>query len=226
MNRQQQQQQHTKLRRGGRGGGASTIGADMSIRYPVEFSNMSISAYGRDVVLACQDGLAVVDLESAHSAVRTVRIDSIWKIAAVAWCPSTAHHGWVATTVNQKLLIHDLAHTTAEPMRQISAHPMAITDSAWAPLMPAWIGTTSIDPVVKIWDVRRDQKPVWYYTEWEAANRLAFNNVDAHVLATVHRHKIAVWDIRNGSSPLATIPRAHSDDVTSVSWHPTKRDVL
>ncbi|KAJ2448304.1 hypothetical protein GGF42_005157, partial [Coemansia sp. RSA 2424] len=211
-----------------RGQGASTIGADMSVRYPRGFTNMSISPYGRDVVLGSQDGLAIIDLEWPLNPPRTVRIDSRWKIAAVSWCPSTTYHGWVGTTVNQTLLIHDLAHTTAagHPLRVLNAHPMAITDIAWAPLIPAWIGTASIDPVVKIWDVRRDQKPVWYYTEWESANKLAFNNVDMHLLATVHRNKIAVWDIRHGSSPLVTIPNAHSDDICSVSWHPTLKNTL
>ncbi|KAJ2807885.1 hypothetical protein H4S07_003506, partial [Coemansia furcata] len=187
---------------------------------------MSISPYGRDVVLACQKGLAIVDLEFPLNPPRTLLLDSMWKIAAVAWCPNIAHHGWVGTTVNQSLVIHDLAHTTGQPMRVLKSHPKAITDIAWAPLIPAWIGTVSIDPVVKIWDVRRDQKPVWYYTEWEPADKLAFNNVLAHRMATVHRNKIAVWDIRNGSSPLLTIPDAHADDITSISWHPTLENVL
>ncbi|KAJ2084589.1 hypothetical protein GGI09_007201, partial [Coemansia sp. S100] len=186
---------------------------------------MSISPYGRDVVLACQKGLAIVDLEFPLNPPRTLHLDSLWKVAAVAWCPNTAHHGWVGTTVSQTLVVYDLAHTGG-PKLALKAHPKAITDIAWAPLIPAWIGTASIDPVVKIWDVRRDQKPVWYYTEWEPADKLAFSNVNIHQMATVHRNKIAVWDIRKGSAPLLTIPDAHADDVTSISWHPTLENVL
>ncbi|KAJ2883262.1 hypothetical protein H4R27_002893 [Coemansia aciculifera] len=208
-----------------RGHVKSTIAVDMGVRYPCAFTNMSISPYGRDVVLACQKGLAIVDLEFPLNPPRALHLDSLWKVAAVAWCPNIAHHGWVGTTVSQTLVIHDLAHTGG-PMLVLKAHPKAITDIAWAPLIPAWIGTASIDPVVKIWDVRRDQKPVWYYTEWEPADKLAFNNVNMHQMATVHRNKIAVWDIRKGSAPLLTIPDAHADDVTSISWHPTLKDVL
>ncbi|KAJ2693738.1 hypothetical protein H4218_005912 [Coemansia sp. IMI 209128] len=209
-----------------RGHVKSTIAVDMGVRYPCAFTNMSISPYGRDIVLACQKGLAIVDLEFPLNPPRTLRLDSMWKIAAVAWSPSIAYHGWVATTVNQALAIHDLAHTTGQPMRVLKAHPKAITDVSWAPLTQAWIGTASIDPVVKIWDVRRDQKPVWYYTEWEPADKLAFNNVNMFKMATVHRNKIAVWDIRKGSSPLLTVPDAHGDDITSISWHPTLKNVL
>ncbi|KAJ2002852.1 hypothetical protein H4R26_003387 [Coemansia thaxteri] len=206
--------------------GASTIVMDMSIRYPYDLTCMSISPYGRDVVLGGQAGLAIIDLEIPLLPPRTVRIDSRWKMATVAWCPSTVHHGWVGSTMSQTLLIHDLAHATEQPMRVVKAHPMAITDMAWVPMVPSWIGTASIDPLVKIWDVRRDQKPVWFYTDWEPADKLAFNNVNKFMMATAHRNKIAVWDLRHGSSPLAVIEEAHGDDISSISWHPTLENVL
>ncbi|KAJ2663822.1 hypothetical protein IWW48_001088 [Coemansia sp. RSA 1200] len=205
---------------------ASTIGADYSIRYPGDFTALSISPYGRDAVLAGRSGLAVIDLEFPHSPARTIGLESRWKIANVAWCPSTAHHGWVGTAVNQTLLIHDLANNTDKPMLVLKAHPMAITDIAWVPRIPSWIGTASIDPVVKVWDVRRDQKPVWYYSEWEPADLLSFNNVQMHKMASVHRTKIALWDLRFGSSPLLTMDEAHSDNITSISWHPTNENIL
>ncbi|KAJ1787785.1 hypothetical protein LPJ59_005667, partial [Coemansia sp. RSA 2399] len=205
---------------------ASTIGMDYSVRYPCDFTALSISPYGRDVVLAGRAGLAIVDVEYPLSPPRTVPIRSLWKIANVAWCPSTVHHGWVGTAVNQTLLIHDLAHNTETPMRVLKSHPMAITDIAWVPQIPSWIGTASIDPVIKIWDVRRDQKPVWYYSEWEPADLLAFNNVHMHKMASVHRNKIALWDIRFGSSPLMTMDEAHGGNITSISWHPTREDTI
>ncbi|KAJ2739226.1 hypothetical protein GGI20_006144, partial [Coemansia sp. BCRC 34301] len=108
----------------------------------------------------------------------------------------------------------------------LNAHPMAITDIAWAPLTPGWIGTVSIDPVVKIWDVRGGPKPVWYYSAWEPADKVAFNKVDSNLLATVHRNKIEVWDLRFGSSPRVTIPNAHADDISSISWHPRQQNIL
>ncbi|KAJ2648612.1 hypothetical protein IWW40_003798 [Coemansia sp. RSA 1250] len=205
---------------------ASSIGADYSVKYPYAFTKLSISPYGRDVVLGGQEGLAIVDLDFPLSPPRTIPVDSFWKISKVAWCPSLQHHGWVATAVNQTLLIHDIGHASSQPMQTVRAHPMAITDIAWAPQMPSWIGTTSIDPVIKIWDVRRDQKPVWYFSRWEPADFLAFNNVHRHRLATAHRNKIAIWDIRYGSTPVMTLDDAHSDDISSISWHPTKEDVL
>ncbi|KAJ2554452.1 hypothetical protein EV175_002578 [Coemansia sp. RSA 1933] len=205
---------------------ASTIGTDYSVGYPCGFTALSISPYGRDVVLAGREGLAVIDLEFPLAPPRTVVMSSLWKIANVAWCPSTAHHGWVGTAVNQTLVIHDLAHSTEKPMRVMKAHPMAITDIAWVPRIPSWIGTASIDPVIKIWDARRDQKPVWYYSEWEPADLLAFNNVHMHKLASVHRTKVALWDIRFGSSPLMTMDEAHVDNITSIAWHPTREDTL
>ncbi|KAI8323730.1 hypothetical protein GQ54DRAFT_296567, partial [Martensiomyces pterosporus] len=205
---------------------ASTISVDMSIKYPYPFTSMSISPYSRDIVLAGRAGLAIIDLEFPLSPPRTIAINSLWKVAGVAWCPSRQQHSWVGTTVNQTLLIHDLAHTTSQPMRVLKSHPMAITDIAWAPKIPSWIGTTSIDPVIKIWDVRRDQKPVWYYSEWESADLLAFNNVQMHKLATVHRNKIAVWDIRFGSSPLVNMEEAHADDINGICWHPAAENVI
>ncbi|KAJ2713988.1 hypothetical protein H4R19_001968 [Coemansia spiralis] len=206
--------------------GGSTIGMNRSIRYPGAFSAMSSSPYGRDVVLAGRAGLAVVDLDHPLSPARTVPIESTWKISRVAWCPSVEHHGWVATAVNQTLLVHDLGSTGRLPMRALRAHPMGITDIAWAPLVPSWVGTASIDPVVKIWDVRRDQKPVWYFSKWEPADMLAFSPVHMHKLASVHRNRIAIWDIRFGSAPLVTLDDAHADDITGISWHPTQDDAL
>ncbi|KAJ2723697.1 hypothetical protein GGI07_002492 [Coemansia sp. Benny D115] len=206
--------------------GMSTIGTDMSIKYPYAFTHMSISPYGRDVVLAGRAGLAVVDLEFPLSPPRTIPLASQWKLARVAWSPNIEHHGWVATPVSQTLLIHDLAHTTAQPMRVLKAHPTAITDIAWMPKVPAWIGTSSIDPVIKIWDVRRDQKPVWYFSKWEPADLLAFNNVHQHKMASAHRNSIAIWDIRYGSGPLLTMNEAHADDIASISWHPNDEDTI
>ncbi|KAJ2748919.1 hypothetical protein H4S06_004794, partial [Coemansia sp. BCRC 34490] len=55
---------------------ASTIGADYSIRYPGDFTALSISPYGRDAVLAGRTGLAVIDLEFPHSPARTIGLDS------------------------------------------------------------------------------------------------------------------------------------------------------
>ncbi|KAJ1730717.1 hypothetical protein LPJ61_002872 [Coemansia biformis] len=206
--------------------GGSTIGMNHSIKYPGAFSGLSISPYGRDVVLAGRAGLAVVDLDHPLSPVRTIPIESAWKISGVAWCPSVAHHGWVATAINQTLLVHDLGSTSSMPMRALRAHPMGITDIAWAPQAPAWIGTASIDPIIKIWDVRRDQKPVWYFSKWEPADKIAFNNVHKHKLASAHRNCIAVWDIRFGSAPLMTLDDAHADDITSISWHPTQENTI
>ncbi|KAJ2606906.1 hypothetical protein H4R99_000079 [Coemansia sp. RSA 1722] len=187
---------------------------------------MSISPYGRDVVLAGRAGLAIVDLEFPFSPARTIPISSKWKITGVEWCPNTQHHGWVATPVSQTLLIHDLSHNTTKPMLVIKAHPTTITDVAWVPKIPSWIGTASIDPVIKIWDARRDQKPVWYFSKWEPTDLLAFNNVHMHKMASVHRNKIAVWDIRYGSSPLTVMEDAHSEDIVSISWHPDLQDTL
>ncbi|KAJ2621378.1 hypothetical protein GGI26_004160 [Coemansia sp. RSA 1358] len=205
---------------------ASTIATDFSVRYPYAFTSLSISPYGRDVILAGRAGLAVIDLESPLAPPRTIPFSSLWKISGVAWCPNVVHHGWVGTSVNQSLFIHDLAHDTDKPMRVLKSHPMAITDIAWVPKIPSWIGTASIDPVIKIWDVRRDQKPVWYYAEWESADHLTFNNVHMHKMASVHRNKIALWDIRFGSSPLMTMDEAHIDNITSISWHPSKEDII
>ncbi|KAJ2861001.1 hypothetical protein GGI22_002567, partial [Coemansia erecta] len=53
---------------------ASTIGMDYSVRYPCDFTALSISPYGRDVVLAGRAGLAIVDLEYPLSPPRTVPI--------------------------------------------------------------------------------------------------------------------------------------------------------
>ncbi|KAJ2393424.1 hypothetical protein GGI05_002429, partial [Coemansia sp. RSA 2603] len=219
MNRSATKQHHRTY-------GASTIGADLSIKYPHAFTHMSVSPYGRDVVLAGRAGLAIVDLEFPLSPPRTIPISSKSKIAGVAWCPNTQHHGWVATPVSQTLLVHDLAHTTTEPMLVIKAHPTTITDVAWVPKIPSWIGTASIDPIIKIWDARRDQKPVWYFSEWEPTDLLAFNNLHMHKMASVHRNKIAIWDIRYGSGPLTTISDAHTEDIVSISWHPNSEDVI
>ncbi|KAJ2202595.1 hypothetical protein IW143_006049, partial [Coemansia sp. RSA 520] len=65
--------------------GASTIGVDYSIKYPYRFTKMSISPYGRDVVLGGRAGLAIIDLEFPLSPPRTISIDSMWKISKVAW---------------------------------------------------------------------------------------------------------------------------------------------
>ncbi|KAJ2158487.1 hypothetical protein GGF46_003745 [Coemansia sp. RSA 552] len=205
----------------------ATAGTSRSIKYGYGFTNLSLSPYGRDAVLGGRGGLAIVDLENPMAAVRTLSLSSMWNISEIAWCPSVEHHGWVATAVNQTLLVHDLVHTNSQPVRVLRAHPMAITDIAWSPQVPSWIGTTSIDPIIKIWDVRRDQKPVWYFSRWEAADLLAFHPNHMFKMASVHRsNRIAVWDIRFGSSPIVTMEDAHAEDITSISWVPGKDDEL
>ncbi|KAJ2790568.1 hypothetical protein H4R20_006993, partial [Coemansia guatemalensis] len=195
-----------------------------SIRYPYAFTHMSGSPHGRDVVLAGRAGLAVVDV-AAPQTVRTVALDNAWPVSAVAWSASAAHGGWVATAAGPTLAVHDLARTGGGPMRAARAHARAITDVAWAPLTPAWLGSTSLDAAVQLWDVRRAARPVWRFTRWEAADRLAFSAAQAHVLATAHRGGVAVWDVRFGSAPALTLNDVH-DDVAAVAWHPERRGEL
>ncbi|KAJ2082402.1 hypothetical protein H4R24_001638 [Coemansia sp. RSA 988] len=195
-----------------------------SIRYPYAFTHMSGSPHGRDVVLAGRAGLAVVDV-AAPQTVRTVALDSAWPVSAVAWSASAAHSGWVATAAGLTLAVHDLARAGGGPMRAVRAHARAITDVAWAPLTPAWLGSASLDAAVQLWDVRRAARPVWRFTRWEAADRLAFSAAQAHVLATAHRGGVAVWDVRFGSAPALTLNDVH-DDVAAVAWHPERRGEL
>ncbi|PIA14226.1 hypothetical protein COEREDRAFT_88895 [Coemansia reversa NRRL 1564] len=191
-----------------------------SIRYPYAFTHMSGSPYGRDVVLAGRAGLAVVDV-AAPQTVQTVALDSAWPVSAVAWSASATHSGWVATAAGPTLAVHDLARAGGGPMRAARAHARAITDVAWAPLTPAWLGTASLDATVQLWDVRRATRPVWRFTRWEAADRLAFSAAQAHVLATAHRGSVAVWDVRFGSAPALTLDDVH-EDVAAVAWHPAR----
>ncbi|KXS22169.1 hypothetical protein M427DRAFT_26805 [Gonapodya prolifera JEL478] len=148
----------------------------LTIQLDQPVTNISMSSYGRDVVLASKKGLYIIDLDNPVSNARFLPHISKWDVTDCQWNPHPGRESIIASTSNQTCLIWNTSPSLVEiptstslapsPLAALksapspyvhsvlSAHTRAISDLNWSPFHPDLILTCAMDAWVYLWDLR------------------------------------------------------------------------
>ncbi|SCV04442.1 LAMI_0H16160g1_1 [Lachancea mirantina] len=204
-----------------------TFGKSLSLRVDGGFNAVSISPCGRDVVLASQQGLYVIDLDDPFSPPRWLHHITSWEVADVQWSPHQEKPYWVVSTSNQKALVWNLARQSSRAIEHVlHGHSRAITDINFHPGDPNILATCSIDAYVHSWDMRMPWKPYYSASAWRAgASQVKWSHLESHILASAHANDVYVWDLRKGCSPLFKF-QGHGSSVNSIDLSRSHRSEI
>jgi hypothetical protein len=200
---------------------SSTFSKTVSIAVDDEIGSASISPSGRDVVLASQSGLRIIDLDNPYSLPLYIPNHFSWKVADVQWSPFAARAEWIASTRNQQALVYNLSmpyNNKKAPIEfTLRAHDRAITDINFSAHHPDLLATCGMDSYVFVHDLRSQQAPL-KLADWEAgAHQVKWNRQDDKIIASSHDKYLHIWDTRHGTKPLSTIA-AHSTKIYGIDW--------
>ncbi|KAL1304661.1 hypothetical protein AAFC00_003621 [Neodothiora populina] len=205
-----------------------TFSHDFRIHVDEAVASAGISPAGRDVALASQKGLHIIDLDSPFSPPRHLRHQTPWTPADVQWSPFSSRYYWVVSTSNQRALVWNLEMSTAQaPIEHsLHAHSRAITDINFSNFHPDILSTCAVDAFVHCWDLRTPSRPVISFSDWFAgATQVKWNRQDPHIIASSHDRFLRIWDDRKGAIPLKSI-EAHETKIYSVDWNRTEATKL
>ncbi|KAF8864519.1 hypothetical protein BDZ45DRAFT_581868 [Acephala macrosclerotiorum] len=205
---------------------SSTFEKNVQIHVDRKVGSATISPSGRDIALASNDGLDIIDLDSPWNPPRHLRHGLPWLVADVQWSPFAARDYWVVSTANQKALVWNLNMNEDAPQGAIEhtlhAHTRAITDINFSAHHPDILATCAVDGYVHCWDLRRPRQPVLTFCDWFAgATQVKYNRQDSHILASSHDRWLRIWDDRKGAAPLRSI-NAHESKIYGVDWNRTR----
>ncbi|EAT85296.2 hypothetical protein SNOG_07830 [Parastagonospora nodorum SN15] len=194
----------------------------VSIAVDDEIGSASISPSGRDVVLASQSGLRIIDLDNPYSLPLYIPNHFSWKVADVQWSPFAARAEWIASTRNQQALVYNLSmpfNNKKAPIEfTLRAHDRAITDINFSAHHPDLLATCGMDSYVFVHDLRSQQVPL-KLADWEAgAHQVKWNRQDERIIASSHDKYLHIWDVRHGTKPMSTIA-AHSTKIYGIDWN-------
>ncbi|KAH8153557.1 uncharacterized protein LAJ45_02370 [Morchella importuna] len=203
--------------------GSPTFNLNMSIKVDAPVGSMSISPSSRDVVLASQLGLHIVDLDNPYDPPRFLPHLTAWSVADVQWSPHASHSHWVVSTSNQKAIVWNLALPSRKAIELVlHSHTRAITDINFSAHQPNVLATCSIDSFVHCWDLRTPRRPVMSFCDWFAgATQVKYNRQNEHILASSHDRYLYIWDDRMGMRAVRKIS-AHSTKIYGVDWNRTR----
>ncbi|KAF2027536.1 hypothetical protein EK21DRAFT_71664 [Setomelanomma holmii] len=201
---------------------SSTFEQTASVAVDDEIGSASISPSGRDVVLASQSGLRIIDLDNLYSLPLYIPNHFSWKVADVQWSPFAARAEWIASTRNQQALVYNLAmpfNNKKAPIEfTLRAHDRAITDINFSAHHPDLLATCGMDSFVFVHDLRTQQASL-KLADWEAgAHQVKWNRQDDKIIASSHDKYLHIWDTRHGTRPLSTIA-AHSTKIYGIDWN-------
>jgi WD40 repeat protein len=201
---------------------SETFSKTVSIAVDDEIGSASISPSGRDVVLASQSGLRIIDLDNPYSLPLYIPNHFSWKVADVQWSPFAARAEWIASTRNQQALVYNLSmpfNNKKAPIEfTLRAHDRAITDINFSAHHPDLLATCGMDSYVFVHDLRSQQAPL-KLADWEAgAHQVKWNRQDDKIIASSHDKYLHIWDIRHGTKPMSTIA-AHSTKIYGIDWN-------
>jgi hypothetical protein len=201
---------------------SSTFSQTVSIAVDDEIGAASISPSGRDVVLASQSGLRIIDLDNPYSLPLYIPNHFSWKVADVQWSPFAVRAEWIASTRNQHALVYNLSmpfNNKKAPIEYtLRAHDRAITDINFSAHHPDLLATCGMDSFVFVHDLRSQQAPL-KLADWEAgAHQVKWNRQDDKIIASSHDNYFHVWDTRHGTKPLSTVV-AHSTKIYGIDWN-------
>ncbi|PVZ99984.1 hypothetical protein BB558_003979 [Smittium angustum] len=155
-----------------------------SFRVDQGYGSVGISPYYRDVVLAGDSGLCIIDLENPYEPPFKVQVNSQWKVVNVEWCPHKCRDGYVASTLNQTVLVWNFATASKKPEISLSDNMGSATGFNWSSFDPNILITTSVDPYIRLWDLREPSKPVLKMTNWDVASSVEFSKSEEFVFVS------------------------------------------
>ncbi|KTW32087.1 uncharacterized protein T551_00769 [Pneumocystis jirovecii RU7] len=184
-----------------------TFDKQMSIKVDEPVSAMTISACGRDVILASRKGILVVDIDNPYDPPRFLPHFTTWEVADVQSSPHACRAYWIASTSNQKTIVWNLSLPSRNAIEFVlHSHSRAITDINWSAHHPDILATCAIDSYIYCWDLRDTKKPINSYCDWTAGStQVKWNCQNEHVLASSHGRFLRIWDDRYGSRPFKSI---------------------
>ncbi|KAL3994754.1 WD domain G-beta repeat family protein [Acanthocheilonema viteae] len=100
------------------------------------------------------------------------------------------------------------------------AHPFNLTDVDWCPYDSNALLSCSVDDAVKCWDLRDLRCPSLQMQVIGGAEQAKWAPLSVNLLCTSHGTDLRLWDKRNVSLPLQTVP-AHMQKISCIMWHPT-----
>lgn len=197
----------------------SQMTSRLSIKVDAGVGAFSVSPSGRDIALASQNGLHIVDLEAPFTPPRWLPLHTIWEVADVQWCHHPSHPTWIVSTSNQKAILWNLALPSHRAIEHVlHGHNRAITDINFSTIRRDVLATCSVDTRVLVWDTRNTAKPAIKFADFDAgATQVRWNKINQHVLASAHHRRIVVWDDRKNNIPLYTV-EAHTGQVNGLDW--------
>ncbi|KAH7398964.1 hypothetical protein DE146DRAFT_613869 [Phaeosphaeria sp. MPI-PUGE-AT-0046c] len=201
---------------------SSTFSKTVSIAVDDEIGSASISPSGRDVVLASQSGLRIIDLDNPYLLPLYIPNHFSWKVADVQWSPFAARAEWIASTRNQQALVYNLSmpYNNKKPPIEFTlrAHDRAITDINFSAHHPDLLATSGMDSYVFVHDLRTQQAPL-KLADWKAgAHQVKWNRQNDKIIASAHDKYLHIWDTRRPTKPLSTIA-AHSTKIYGIDWN-------
>ncbi|RHY91797.1 hypothetical protein DYB35_005362 [Aphanomyces astaci] len=181
----------------------STIHSNISVKYDVNASALSVDATGSVGVLAGRKGLYVIDLESPYQPARTLHHQTKWDVTVVKCNPHVLYKGVVASTSNHNTLLWNIDYNTSshvgggvlsshQPlMSTLRAHTRPVSDVAWSPSEPTVLASSSADTTTHLWDIRTPRKPAQSLCAFTtSATQVEWNRLDAFSLATAHAGEV------------------------------------
>lgn len=135
------------------------------------------------------------------------------------WSPHASRPNWVISTSNQKALLWNLDLPSNNAIQVIMhGHSRAITDINFHSETPDILATSSIDSYIHCWDLRDPRRPVQSFADFfSGANQVKWSRAESHMLASSHDNRVLIWDERNHSIPVVSIP-AHSLKVNGLDF--------
>ncbi|CAG9529817.1 unnamed protein product, partial [Cercopithifilaria johnstoni] len=100
------------------------------------------------------------------------------------------------------------------------AHSFNLTDVDWCPYDSNALLSCSVDDAVKCWDLRDLRCPSLQIQVIGGAEQTKWAPLSFNLLCTSHGTDLRLWDKRNVSLPLQTVP-AHIQKISCIMWHPT-----
>ncbi|VDM41116.1 unnamed protein product [Toxocara canis] len=177
-------------------------------------------AFGKCICLEGSRCLTVVEAEkygATPSSIKTTRHE----VSILRWQKlNNAEGRLIASVSGQYVDIYSVAEEGITAVSTVRVHPLNVTDVDWCAYDVNSFVTCSIDDAINVWDVRDVRRARMQLHVVAGAEQAKWAPHAQHYLCTSHGTDIRLWDIRNVSSPLQSIP-AHLQKMCCVVWHPT-----
>ncbi|KAL9083319.1 MAG: hypothetical protein Q9165_008577 [Trypethelium subeluteriae] len=194
---------------------------EVTVKIDEPVGSATISPCGRDIALASNEGLHIIDLDNVYSPPRLVKHFTTGDVADVQWSPFASRDAWLISTTNQKALVWNLnMRQSPAPIEYVlHGHSRAITDINFSAHHPDLLATCSVDSSIACWDLRDAGKPSMKFSYFQAgATQVKWNRQDPNIVASSHDSKLVIWDCRHGNEPLWSVD-AHNTKIYGIDWN-------